>query len=242
VTAHHHFRRRFTAPPSNWNAHGLARQPSAGARALFAFDDRRTAGRVLAEWIEPLTDERSVVVAIAGGGVHVADEVARILRVPFDVAVVEPITVAGFPCAELGAIAVDGTVKLDHELAAHLGVTADALAKAIEHQRAAVSQRAASVHGEAELDLAGRTVFLVDEALDSGIVAATAVESLRQRGCDRIIVAVPVADRTSVSRVSREADDVIAVLMPGTAGPRSHWYRELPPVSDADVAETLALG
>jgi hypothetical protein len=135
------------------------------------------------------------------------------------------------------------TMKLDHERATQLGVSPDALAKPIQHQRAAVSQRAASVHGgEAELDLAGRTVFLVDEALDSGIVAATAAESLRQRGCDRIIVAVPVADRACVRRVCLEADDVIAVLTPGSAGPRSDWYRQFPAVSDADIAETLTLG
>ena len=60
---------------------------------------------------------RPVVVAI-GGGVHVADEVAHTLRVPFDVVIVEPITVAGLPCAEFGAVAADGTIKLDHELAA----------------------------------------------------------------------------------------------------------------------------
>ena len=43
-------------------------------------------------------------------------------------------------------------------------------------------------------------------------------------------------------RVSREADDVVAVLMPGSAGPRGGWYREFPPASDAEVAETLAFG
>jgi predicted phosphoribosyltransferase len=95
--------------------------------------------------------------------------------------------------------------------------------------------------GAAPLDLEGRTVLVVDEALGSGIATAAAAASAGRRGADRVIVAAPVGDRPAMDCAGRLADDVIAVLMPAEAGPRARWYCDLPPVSDAEVAEILAL-
>jgi putative phosphoribosyl transferase len=229
------------ASHSGWHA-GLQGDRSTGARGFLRFDDRRLAGRVLAEWLMPSTPADAIVVGIAGGGAIVAEEVAQTLGLPLDVIAVEPVVLPGLPGVEAAGLAADGTMESDVELLHGRRPSPAVMEAAIQRARDRVARRAATCRdGVAPVDVEGRTVIVVDEALGSGIVTATAAASARRRGADRVIVAAPVGDRPAMECAGRVADDVVAVLMPAKAGPCSRWYCDLPPVSYAEVAEILAL-
>jgi predicted phosphoribosyltransferase len=233
-------RRHRTASHSGWDA-GFRGERSAGALGFLRFDDRRLAGRVLAEWLMSSTPPDAVVVGVAGGGTIVAEEVAQTLGLPLDVIVIEPVALPGLPGVEAAALAADGTMESDVELLNGRRTSPAVMEAAIQRAHDRVARRAGTCRaGAAPVDLEGRTVVVVDDALGSGIVTATAAASARRRGADRIIVAAPVGDRHAVECAGRVADEVIVVLMPAEAGPRTRWYCELPPVPDADVAEILA--
>ena len=193
---------------------------------------------MLAKWLMASTPSDAIVVGVTGGGTIVAEQVAQTLGLLLDVILVEPVALLGLPGVEAAAVAADGTMELDVKLLQ--GRTPSPAAIQRVHDR--VARRAETCRaGAAPLDLEGRTVLVVDEALGSGIATAAAAASAGRRGADRVIVAAPVGDRPAMDCAGRLADDVIAVLMPAEAGPRARWYCDLPPVSDAEVAEILAL-
>ncbi|MEN6305676.1 MAG: phosphoribosyltransferase family protein, partial [Armatimonadia bacterium] len=82
---------------------------------LHALADRAEAGRLLAEMLERYRSTEALVLAIPAGGVPVAYEIARTLGLPLDVAVVSKITLPWSTEAGYGAVAWDGTVKLNQQ-------------------------------------------------------------------------------------------------------------------------------
>jgi predicted phosphoribosyltransferase len=239
LVAHDH---RHALRPGGWRTRALATPPPYAAAGLFAFADRREAGRILAEWLGPLPGSDTTIVAIAGGGVPVAAEVARAGRVPLRAIVVEPIRLPGRRCFDLGAIARDGTTVVDEELARRLRVAQAEVDAAVARCRDIVEARARAYGRGAAPHVGGRHAVLVDEALGTGHVALAAVASLRHAGARSVRVAVPLGARAVVRRVAREADDVVAVLAPFHTGPARGWYRSLPAVPDADAEQILRPG
>jgi putative phosphoribosyl transferase len=235
------FHTRHHMSPHSGRGAGLRGGRTSPAAGFLRFDDRRQAGRVLADWLVSSTPADALVVGVAGGGAIVAEEVAQALELPLDVIAVEPVPLPGAPGVDCAAVAADGTMEVDADVLAERAPSSDAMYVAVRHARDRVARRAAAcMLPERPGDLQDRTVLVVDEALGSGVVAATAAASARRRGAARVIVAVPIGDRAAVQCTRRVADEVIAVLMPQHAGPRARWYGELPPVSDAEVAEILA--
>src|SRR6478752_1416564 len=83
-----------------------------------AFANRTDAGRLLAEKLEKYAGRDDVIVlGLPRGGVPVAYEVARALRVLLDVFIVRKLGVPGFEELAVGAIASGGVRVLNEEVA-----------------------------------------------------------------------------------------------------------------------------
>ena len=81
------------------------------------FQDRRDAGRALARALRELSGlDDAIVLALPRGGVPVAFEVARALRLPLDVFVVRKLGVPGEEELAMGALASGGVVVLNHDV------------------------------------------------------------------------------------------------------------------------------
>src|SRR4051794_39104861 len=101
------------------------------------FQDRHDAGRQLAAKLLAYAGRADVVVlALPRGGVPVGYEVARALRVPFDVFVVRKVGVPGHEELAMGAIARGGGVVANDNLIQPLGISDDVFqaAAAAEHE------------------------------------------------------------------------------------------------------------
>lgn len=157
--------------------------------ALFA--DRADAGMQLAAHLERWRTADAVVLGLPRGGVVVAAAVARELGLPLGVEVVRKL---GAPANEelaLGAIA-EGVRIVDDELACSVGATPGQLAEVERRERAELERRRRAF-GAAPLDVAGRTVIVVDDGVATGATMAAACRAVRARGAARVIAAVPVA-------------------------------------------------
>ena len=132
-----------------------------------------------------------VVLGLPRGGVPVAFEVARALGVPLDVFVVRKLGVPGHEELAFGAVASGGLRVLNPEVAADLppAVVAEVTAR---EQRELAAREAAYRGDRPPLDLAGRTVVLVDDGLATGASMRAAVAAVRQQGPAAVVVAVPV--------------------------------------------------
>ena len=183
---------------------------------VHVFRDRAHAGEVVAEMMGELRGSETTVLAVPAGGLPVAAAVAGALGLPLDVAVVSKITLPWNTEVGYGAVAFDGTTRLNDALAADLGLARDVVQRGIEETRAKVARRVAELRGaQPALDLSGRCAVVVDDGLASGFTMGTAVEALRKCGASRLLVAVPTGSLRAVERLAPEVDDLYCANVRG---------------------------
>ena len=173
------------------------------------FRDRVHAGAVLTGMLDPLRGTRTRILAIPAGGVPVAAEVATRLGLPLDLAVVSKITLPWNTESGYGAVAFDGTVRLNQELIAALGLRPEVIDQGIARTKEKVARRVRELRGADVMpDLRHRAAVLIDDGLASGFTMLTAVEALRHLAPDKIVVAVPTGHYDSVTRVAATVDSL----------------------------------
>ena len=164
------------------------------------FRNRREAGKLLAEELATLKGREDVIVlAIPRGGVVVGYEVARALHVPLDIYVTRKIGAPGNPELALGAVASDGTVVLDEEAIERMGVPSRYIETERAYQQEEIERRLARYRGERPPpQLSGKTVILTDDGIATGATTLAAIRALKQAQLSRLILAIPVAPRSTI--------------------------------------------
>ncbi|MFI6009985.1 phosphoribosyltransferase family protein [Streptomyces sp. NPDC051243] len=205
------------------------------------YDDRRAAGRLLAEGLEELRGQDVVVLGLPRGGVPVAAEVALSLGAPLDVLVVRKLGVPGQPEWGFGAIGEHGVRVLNQDVIDAAGLRTGEREAVEEAERGELERRVRSYRGErAALPVAGRTALVVDDGLATGATAEAACRVVRGQGAARIVLAVPVGADRSVARLRSVADDVVCPHTHRILGSVGAWYRDFDQVTDAEVTSLLA--
>jgi putative phosphoribosyl transferase len=173
------------------------------------FRDRQHAGKVLVEMLDTYRQSDAIVLAIPAGGVPVAAVIAEKLKIPLDVAVVSKITLPWNTEAGYGAVAFDGTMRLNEDLVPRLGLTEEQIGQGIEQTTQKVIRRVKRFRGNRPFpDLAKRQVILVDDGLASGFTMLVAIEALRKAGARQLCVAVPTAHASSLPRMAQEVEAI----------------------------------
>lgn len=211
-------------------------------RRATGFVNRADAGSRLARELSAFKDRRDVMVlALPRGGVPVAFEVARALRAPLDVFVVRKLGVPGFPELALGAIATGGVRVLNHDVVRELGIGPEQIDAVTVAEERELDRRELAYRGHTPaLRLRGHTVILVDDGLATGATMRAAVMAARRLEADRIVVAIPVAPRSTCETLQRDADDVVCLLQPSPFRAIGEWYDDFSQVSDDEVRDMLA--
>jgi putative phosphoribosyl transferase len=210
---------------------------------VLPFSNRQEAGRALAHLAaERITDRDAVVVlALPRGGVPVAFEVAHQLGAPLDVIVVRKLGLPSQPELAMGAIGEDHVLVLNDEVIRHLRVPERVLRAVESREREELDRRARTYRGErSKVPIDGRTAVIVDDGLATGSTARAAIQVARGHGARRVILAVPVAPRETVSELAAVADDVVCVASPQPFAAIGQWYDDFRQTSDADVSRLLA--
>jgi len=205
------------------------------------FADRAEAGRRLAEFLarRGLTP-RAAVAALARGGVVVGSEVASQLNIPLEVVVVRKIGVPWQPELAMGAIAGEAMV-LDERMIHAIGVSRREVDEVIARERLEMKRREELYRPDnPPIDLAGHTVFVVDDGLATGSTMLAAVRHVRRQDPAYIVVAVPVGSRDACQHLRNEADEVVCLAAPTPFFGVGEWYRHFEQVTDDEVRKLLA--
>ncbi len=206
------------------------------------FRDRGEAGQVLARDLQRYRGHPDVqVLGLARGGVPIGWEVAASLQAPLDVCLVRKLGVPQSPELAMGAVATGGRVVLNDTLLRGLGIDDDQVQTVIARETAELHRREQAYRaGRAPLDLAGKTVILVDDGIATGASMISAVRSVRQAGASSVVVAVPVGPASVCEELRGQADDVVCSTTPADFHAVGQAYADFHQVSDDEVRALLA--
>jgi putative phosphoribosyl transferase len=206
------------------------------------FLDRAEAGGLLAEVVTSLVRPPALVLGIPRGGVVVAARVAARLGAPLDVVVPRKVGAPGNPELAVGAVA-DGVQAIDEPAIRRLGLDMAAVRAEVARQTAEVARRTAAYRqGLPPLELAGRTVVLVDDGVATGWTCAAAASCTRRAGAARVVVAVPVGPPGLAERLSPVVDEVAVLVTPDPYLNVGQVYERFPQVDDEEVLRCLQEG
>jgi predicted phosphoribosyltransferase len=206
------------------------------------FPDRREAGRRLARELQAYAGRPDVLVlALPRGGVPVAAEVARALRVPLDVFLVRKLGVPGHEELAMGAVASGGVGVLNPDVVSGLQIPESVIRSVAAREHQELTRREELYRGDRPAPaVRGRTVILVDDGLATGATMLAAIRALRQQEPARIVVAVPTASPETCAALKAEADEVVCAITPDPFWAVGQWYDDFSQTSDDEVRDLLA--
>ena len=203
------------------------------------FKDRSEAGKQLALALEKYRHQPAVVYGLPRGGVVLAVEIARELRLPLDLVIPRKI---GHPYNleyAIGAVSEEGEpVYNEWEIAR---VDRHWLENQVNSERQEARRRREQyLQGREPLAVTGKTAILVDDGIATGLTMLAAIRDIKRRRPSRVVVAIPVAPEDTIERLLQEADEVVGVdITSHYLGAVGAYYDYFPQVSDAEVIRLM---
>jgi putative phosphoribosyl transferase len=206
------------------------------------FKNREEAGALLARQLAAYAHRADVtVLALPRGGVPVAYVVATALGVGLDILIVRKLGMPGQEEYAMGAIGSGGVRVMQPGFPGLMGVTAAQVEAVAAREQHEIARRERLYRGaRAQVDMAGRTIILVDDGIATGSTMLAAVQVVRAHGAGRVVIAVPVAPPDTAALMASEADQFVCLSTPLYFRAVSQWYREFDQTSDEEVQDLLA--
>lgn len=205
------------------------------------FKDRKDAGKKLAAALggyKAAAD--TVILGLPRGGVVTAYELASKLGLPLDIVVPRKIGAPGNPEFAIGAIAEDGRGIFNEDVINRYGISKEYIEEQVEKENKEANRRLAVYRGDRPpLDIAGKTVILIDDGIATGSTMKAAIESVRAKKAARIVVAVPVSAPDSLESVKEMADEVVCLYAPFSLYAIGQFFENFSQVEDEEVIELL---
>jgi putative phosphoribosyl transferase len=206
------------------------------------FVDRNQAGQILATKLKAFAKRTDVIVlGLPRGGIPVAFEVAKALRLPLDVCLVRKLGVPGHQELAMGAIASDGVRVLNDDIVNSLGISSHKIEEVAAKELRELQRRDRAYRGDRPSpNLQDRTIILVDDGIATGASMRAAITVLREKQPRSIIVATPMAPSSTCKELRTEVDDVVCLIMPEPFYAIAFWYDYFPQTTDEEVCKLLA--
>ena len=205
------------------------------------FEDRTDAGRQLAAKLAHLRGQATVVLALPRGGLPIGYEVARELGAPLDVLNVRKLGVPWQEELAMGALAAGGVRVLNDDVIMSAGVSGEDIEAATAAQQLELDRRERLYRGgRPPRDLRGQTVVLVDDGIATGATVRAALNVIRAQQPAKLVLAVPVAQRSVAAELASEVDEMVCVTTPSDLYAIGMWYENFAQVSDDEVQSILA--
>lgn len=209
---------------------------------MTVFENRAAAGRGLAERLAQKAFDDPVILALPRGGVPVAIELVRALKVPMDLVLVRKIGAPGQPELALGAVVNGDEPRFvtNASVARAFGLTAaDVETRALPELEEIKRRRIAYLGDRPQVPIAGRTAIVVDDGIATGATMRASLKAVRRRDPARVVLAVPVAPQEVLDSLNDAVDEIICLLTPASFRAVGAHYREFSQTTDAEVIELL---
>jgi len=205
------------------------------------FENRRAAGRQLAEALRERDVAVDIVLAIPRGGLPVARPIADALGAPLDIAVAKKIGAPNNPEFAIGAVAADGSAWLNTDVIERREISREYVASTRAEMAEAARQKARRYRdSESSASLTGKRVCLVDDGVATGATVRACIEQVRQADPERLVLAVPVGSPRAISELEALVDEVVCLEMPSAFRAVGQYYEQFEQVSDEEAMSYLA--
>lgn len=203
------------------------------------FKDRRDAGRYLSERLKQLKGQDCVVYGLPRGGVVVADEIAHSLNAPLDLLFAHKIGHPYHAEYAVAAVSEDGhLLESSRELLDKRWLESQKKIQLEEIQR----KRNAYLKDRSDHPVKDKIAIVVDDGIATGLTMRVAIEELKARQPQKIIVAVPVTPKSTADLLRKSGvDEVIGMEIPEGEflGAVGAYYRDFSQTEDAEVLNIL---
>jgi len=205
------------------------------------FQDRRDAGRRLAELLTEYKENKdAIVIGLPRGGVIVAAEVAKQLKLPLDILCPRKLGAPYQPELAIGAVTETGEGIFNEDLLAALGVTNSYLQNIINKEKQVAQQRAKLYrNGRPPLNLENKITILIDDGLATGATMKAALATAKALGAAKIVVAIPVAPVDTLEEIRFMVDEVKCLQAPYPFHAVGAFYTDFSQTEDDEVIKLL---
>ncbi|HWC53743.1 MAG TPA: phosphoribosyltransferase family protein [Chitinophagaceae bacterium] len=195
------------------------------------FRNRTEAGMLLALRLQKYQNDPGVILAVPRGGVPVAYEVAKELGFPLEVILTKKIGHPMNPEYAIGAASLS-----DYFVVPHDNVSQDYIDNEVLKIRKKLKEMYVKFMGNKEPeDLKGKTVIVIDDGVATGNTLLSTIDVIRKSDPAKIVIAVPVAPESAVSKLSKAVDDVVVVMIPESFYGVGSFYEDFEQVNDEEV-------
>ena len=176
------------------------------------FKNRKDAGQKLSLLLEKYQGKNVIIYGLTRGGIPVAYEVARFLNVPLEALIVKKL---GAPFQEelaLGAVTEgeEPCVYYNKEILSHMHLRENDLKSVIQRKMAEIKELQKKIRPENKMLLTPEaTAIVVDDGIATGSTMKAALKFFSRIGQSRIIVAVPVGQRSVLEELREFADEIV---------------------------------
>jgi putative phosphoribosyl transferase len=205
------------------------------------FRNRAEAGRLLASQLTCFAGRPNVrILALPRGGVPVACEIARALKLPLDVFVVRKLGVPGQEELAMGAVASGNVRIVQPQVLEALRIPQSVMEAVTAEEIRELARRERAFRGDRPSpDVRDRTIILVDDGLATGSTMRAAVAALKLQRPERIVVAVPVAASETCQQLRNEVEQIVCLKTPTSFQAVGLWYEHFPQLTDEEVRTLL---
>jgi putative phosphoribosyl transferase len=200
------------------------------------FNDRYDAAMQLILHLEKYKNDKGVVFAVPRGGVPIGYYIAKHYNFPLELLMTKKI---GHPWSEelaIGAVSLEGQVVDTHQY-----IPGPYVQNEVKRIRESLRERYKKFMGDNHqpVDVKNKTVIIVDDGIATGNTMLAAVELLRKKQPEKIVVSVPVAPPETVEKMRQHVDDFICLYSPEEFFGVGQFYKDFSEVSDDEVIELL---
>jgi len=195
------------------------------------YADRVEAGLVLADQLKKYAGQPGVVLAVPRGGVPLGFIIARELKLPLEILLSKKIGHPNNPEYAIGAVSLTDRVIIPHE-----GVSNEYIESETKRIREKLKENYKKFMGDNKpIDLKDKIVIIVDDGIATGNTLLSTVKMLRNQKPAKIVIAAPVASRSSVEKISKLVDEMVVPLIPKEFYGVGGFYKNFDQVSDEEV-------
>jgi predicted phosphoribosyltransferase len=204
------------------------------------FENRREAGKLLAEELSYLKQKKPIILGLPRGGVIVAHEIAQFLGATLDIVVARKLGAPDNPELAIGAVTESGLIQLNEDIIQSLGIPEEYIEAEKKIQLEEIRRRVHDYRKVRErVPLTGQTVVITDDGVATGATVKAAILGVQAENPNKIVLAIPVGAQDTLEELGEMVEELVYLKNPPLIGGVGQFYHDFAQIEDEEVLRIL---